>query len=255
MTANPEFRNTEMMFPRLSNIGLSGMLVTFSDELTEPANRAALAFRARLEVESWDGVEETSTSLTSVYIAFDPTHINHAQMAKALKTELDSEDWFKSTLPKKRKLWRIPTVYGGKMGPQLAETAEIAGISPEKAIEQVSSQRLRVLTIGFAPGQPYLGQLPPQWDIPRQSGLTPKVPAGALVLAIRQLVLFTAQTPTGWRHIGQSAFRGFRPESETPFVLRPGDEVIFRAIDEETYANIRANNASGDGGAVWEEIR
>jgi KipI family sensor histidine kinase inhibitor len=247
--------NSEMMFPRFSNIGLSGMLVTFSDQLTEPANRAALAFRARLETEGWDGVEETSTSLTSVYIGFDPKHFSHAQMAIALRNLLDLEDWFTAPLLKNRKLWRIPTVYGGKLGPQLAEVAELAGLSPDAAIKQISSQRLRVLTIGFAPGQPYLGQLPPQWDIPRQSGLTPKVPAGALVTAIRQLILFTAKAPTGWRHIGQTEFRGFRPESDAPFILRPGDEVIFHSVDEESYANIRANNAHGNGGAVWEKIR
>lgn len=255
MDTKAESRNTETMFPRLSNIGLSGMLVTFSDQLTEPANRAALAFRTRLETEGWDGVEETSTSLTSVYIGFDPKRISHTRLAVELRTLLDIEDWFTSSLPQKRKLWRIPTVYGGKMGPQLAEAAELAGQSREAAIKQISSQKLRVLTIGFAPGQPYLGQLPAQWDIPRQSGLTAKVPVGALAIAIRQLVLFTAQTPTGWRHIGQTEFRGFRPESDTPFVLRPGDEVSFHPVDEETLANIRAGNTNGDGGAVWEEIR
>lgn len=255
MDTTAESRNSETMFPRLSNIGLSGMLVTFSDQLTEPANRAALAFRARLEAEGWDGINETSTSLTSVYIGFDPKHISHAQMAAALHRLLESEDWFNSALPQKRKLWRIPTVYGGEFGPQLTEAADLAGLSAGAAIEQISNQQLRILTIGFAPGQPYIGQLPSQWDIPRQSGLTPKVPVGALVIAIRQLVLFTAQTPTGWRHIGQSEFRGFRPESDEPFVLRPGDEVVFHSIDEESYANIRANNESGDGGAVWEEIR
>ncbi len=255
MDTKVETRNSGPMVPRLSNIGLSGMLVTFSDQLTEPANRAALAFRARLESESWDGISETSTSLTSVYVGFDPKHISHAQMATALHSLLDIEDWFASTLPQNRKLWRIPTVYGGKRGPQLAEAAELAGLTPDAAIEQISNQQLRVLTIGFAPGQPYIGQLPSQWDIPRQSSLTPKVPIGALVIAIRQLVLFTAQTPTGWRHIGQSEFRGFRPQSDEPFVLRPGDEVIFNAVDEETHANIRARNTSGDGGAVWEEIR
>lgn len=250
-----ESRNTKMMFPRLSKIGLSGILVTFSDQLTEPANRAALAFRARLEAESWDGVNETSTSLTSVYIGFDPKHVSHTQMAAALNTTLDSADWFTSPLPQKRKLWRIPTVYGGKLGPQMAEVADLAGLSPNAAIEQISSQELRVLTIGFAPGQPYLGQMPPRWDIPRQSGITPKVPVGALAIAIRQLVLFTTETPTGWRHIGQTEFRGFRPESNEPFVLRPSDEVIFHTVDEDSYANIRANNENGDGGAVWEEIR
>ena len=94
-------------------------------------------------------------------------------------------------------------------------------------------------TIGFAPGQPYLGELPEAWDIPRQTALTDRVPIGALTVAIRQLVLFSVSTPTGWRHIGQTAFRPFRPDAETPFVLRPGDEVIFEATDRECYERLR----------------
>ncbi|MCB2131969.1 MAG: carboxyltransferase domain-containing protein, partial [Rhodobacteraceae bacterium] len=110
------------------------------------------------------------------------------------------------------------------------------------------------LTIGFAPGQPYLGELSPRWDIPRQVALTRRVPEGALVVAIRQLILFSAATPTGWRHIGQTAFRAFRPESADPFPLRPGDELLFPAIEPGELAAIRAADTHGDGGASVEVI-
>ena len=156
-------------------------------------------------------------------------------------------------LPEGRRLWRIPTVYGTDLAPQLAEAAEAAGLTPEAAAQEIASTRVRVQTIGFAPGQPYLGELPEAWDIPRQTALTERVPIGALTVAIRQLVLFSVSTPTGWRHIGQTAFRPFRPDAETPFVLRPGDEVIFEATDRETYERLREDGT--DGGAVAEVIR
>ncbi|MEM6794791.1 MAG: glycoside hydrolase, partial [Acidobacteriota bacterium] len=44
-------------------------------------------------------------------------------------------------------------------------------------------------------------------------------------------------TPTGWRHVGQTAFKAFRPDSDTPFVLRPGDEVLFPATDPDAPFN------------------
>jgi inhibitor of KinA len=113
---------------------------------------------------------------------------------------------------------------------------------------------VRVLTIGFAPGQPYLGVLPERWDVPRQSALTSSVPEGALVTAIRQLIVFTAATPTGWRHIGQTAFRGFRPESDTPFALHPGDELQFAAISGAELDQIRMRDTSGNGGAEIKDI-
>jgi len=240
-------------FPRIGRVGLDGLLVSFGDSLSEPANRAALAFRAAVERETPEGVEETATSLVSVFLRLDALHTDPDAVARAMQTLLDSRDWTAEPLPEGRCLWRIPTVYGTDIAPQLAEVAQEAGLSPEAAATEIAATRVRVQTIGFAPGQPYLGQLPAHWNIPRQQALTERVPVGALVLAIRQLVLFSVSTPTGWRHVGQTAFRLFRPEADTPFVLRPGDEVLFDAVDRETYERLR--EAGPDGGATCEAIR
>lgn len=237
-------------WPQIRTVGLTGMLVSFGDRLDERANRAALAFRKAVEGAGWSGVEETATSLVSTYLRFDPDWRDHAQMKAALAALLDEQDWYAADLPGGRRLWRIPTVYGTGMAPQLDEAAAAAGLSPEEAVRSVSETRVRVQTIGFAPGQPYLGELPAQWDIPRQTALTDKVPVGALTVAIRQLVLFSVSTPTGWRHIGQTRFRLFRPHAEQPFVLRPGDEVFF----EPTTPEMLSNFTDDDGGAVSESL-
>jgi len=117
-----------------------------------------------------------------------------------------------------------------------------------------TAARVRVLTIGFAPGQPYMGELPEHWNIPRQQGLTPSVPAGALVVAIRQLIVFQNAAPTGWRHIGQTAFSLFRPDGDPPFALTPGDELTFPAITPAEYDRIIARDTSGNGGATREAL-
>lgn len=240
-------------WPRISTLGVDGFLVSFADKLSEPANRAALAFRAALDAESWPGVEETSTSLASTYLRFDLHHHDHQTMLTHLRALLASQDWTKASLPEGRRFWRIPTVYGTDLAPQLDEAAQAAGLSREAAIDMLSTTPVRVQTIGFAPGQPYLGELPECWDIPRQTKLSDRVPGGALVVAIRQLVLFSVTTPTGWRHIGQTGFRLFRPEADVPFVLRPGDEVLFTQTDPETLANMTQN--APDGGALSERLR
>lgn len=220
-------------WPSLRTVGIDGFLVSFADRLSEPANRAALAFRAAIEQADLEGVEESSTSLVSAYLRFDPLRRDHASMRADLEALISQQDWFGVELPKGRRLWRVPTVYGGEMAPQLEEAAAAAGLSPADAIASISQTPVRVQTIGFAPGMPYLGELPAAWDIPRQTSLTAQVPAGGLCVAIRQLVLFPLATPTGWRHIGQTALRLFRPEAKTPFILRPGDEVLFHPVTPE----------------------
>jgi KipI family sensor histidine kinase inhibitor len=239
-------------FPQIASVGLTGLLVRFADRLTEPANRAALAFRAAVNAEGWSGVEETSSSLASTYVRFDPLHLSHADLHDRLRTLLGVTDWYSAVAPEGRRFWRIPTVFGTTLAPQLAEAAALAGQAEADAVALLSSARTRVLTLGFAPGQPYLGELPENWNIPRQSSITPQVPAGALVVAVRQFVLFANASPTGWRHVGQTAFRCFRPMSDDPFPLRAGDDVQFYSVTPEEFVNIQKTDANGTGGAtVW----
>ena len=241
-------------WPQIRTVGLSGILISFADKMSEPANRAALAFRAAVDAQDWQEVSETSTSLVSTFLQIDLAATPAEAMTERLSDLIAQQDWFAAPLPQGRTLWHVPTVYGTDLGPQLEEAAEVAGVDPDTAIKEVSESRVRVLTIGFAPGQPYMGELSKTWDIPRQQGLTKSVPAGALVIAIRQLIVFTNDTPTGWRHIGQTAFQTFRPKSQQPFALSPGDELIFPAITTSELKNIQARDASGNGGATTEVL-
>ncbi|APE42093.1 allophanate hydrolase [Sulfitobacter alexandrii] len=241
-------------WPKIRTVGLSGILVTFAAEMSEQANRAALAFRAEVEEQVWENVSETSTSLVSTFLSVNLAVVPPDEIIARLKDLLANRDWYAADLPAGRKLWRIPTAYGGDFGPQLEEAAEAAGVDPDTAIRELSEARVRVLTLGFAPGQPFSGMLSETWNIPRQQNLTKEVPAGALVVAIRQLIVFTNPSPTGWRHIGQTAFRNFRPESERPIALSPGDELCFPAIAPEELERIRAKDTSGDGGAETEVL-
>lgn len=231
--------------PEIHTIGVDGLLVQFGTELTEPANRAALALRAALDAADMQGVLETATSLTSTYMRFDLAKTDHTTLRAAVAQIVGSRDWGTAPLPEGRKLWRVPAVFGTDLAPQLADVAALAGLTPDNAILQICAEPLRVQTIGFAPGQPYLGQLPPHWNIPRQTDLTPRVPEGALVLAIRQMVLFSVTTPTGWRHVGQTALRLFRPDRADPFLLRPGDEVQFHPVTADELANLRQSDNGG----------
>ncbi|MQY44377.1 carboxyltransferase domain-containing protein [Epibacterium sp. SM1969] len=221
----------EQVYPSIDTVGLTGMIVTFAAELSEASNRAALALCGAVKQQNWPGVLEVSSTLTSVYVRFDPDGLGHDRLRALLQDLLISQDWSTAALPEGRRLWRVPTVYGTDLAPQLAEVADLAGLSEAAAIEELSQTRVRVLTIGFAPGQPYLGPLDQKWNIPRQEALTAQVPRGALVLSVAQMVLFANPSPTGWRHIGQTGITLFRPDDDPAFLLRPGDELQFPAVN------------------------
>lgn len=241
-------------YPCIRTVGLSGILISFAGEMTGPANRAALAFRAAVEAEDWPEVSETTMSLVSTYLVVDLVATDISDLTRRIEALLGATDWYAAPLPEGRKLWHVPTVYGTDLAPQLEEAAEVAGLDPDEAIRQLSTSRVRVLTIGFAPGQPYMGELDPVWNIPRQQGLTKSVPSGALVTAIRQLIVFTSATPTGWRHVGQTAFRTFRQDAAEPFALTPGDELLFPSVSRSALDQIIATDTSGNGGADCEVL-
>ena len=236
--------------PQVRSVGLDGVLVTFGDRATDAANRAAIAFRGAVDAEGWDDIAESSSTLVSAFFRVDLSVHAFDSIAARLNDVLARADWTKAPLP----AGTVPAGFGGNRAPQLDEAAEAAGLTAKQALRDLTSTRLRVLTLGFAPGQPYLGTLGEDWDIPRQQTLTPNVPAGALVAAVRQLCLFAKDTPTGWRHVGQTAFACVRPAGETPFPLAPGDEVAFAEISERELQRIEANNADGMGGAVREVL-
>lgn len=235
-------------------MGLTGVLVNFSQTLSEGANRAALALRAGIAAQNWPWVSETTTSLTSTLVLFDPMAVSQNRVLAAVRDVVDSQDWTQAPWPEARRLWRVPAAFCGVDGPQLAEAAELAGVDPDTAIRDLCADPLRVLTLGFAPGQPYLGSLAAHWNIPRQTGLTGQVPAGAITVAIRQIVLFANPSPTGWRQVGRCNFPLYRPETDRPFTLNPGDEVAFYAVGSAELAELAAQDATGYGGATWDAL-
>ncbi|PZX16573.1 allophanate hydrolase subunit 1 [Palleronia aestuarii] len=239
--------------PRLTPLGLDGILVTFGDTLSDPANRAALAFRAAIEEAAWDGVRETASSLCSAYLAFDPARLSLAEVTERVHDLLARRDWSAEGLPARRRRFVIPASFEGDHAPQLADAAKLAGLDPEEAVAQICARPLRALALGYAPGQAYLGSLPEHWDLARQKDLTPTVKEGAVVTAVRQVIVFASTSPTGWRQIGMTRFRCFRPEdAETPIALAPGDEVQLRPVSAAELDDLAESGP--DGGAEVEVL-
>lgn len=219
-------------------LGLDGLLLRFAAVSSPAVTDQVLGFAETVRAAPIAGVTEVATALTSVLVKFDPDQIGRDALAAALHPLIAAQQ---ITEFKARRRWHIPVAFGGAAGPQLAEAAAMAGVSEAQALKDLTETELRVLAIGFAPGQPYLGQLPPAWAIPRQKQLTPSVPAGALVVALRQLVLFGNVSTTGWRQVGLCAFRPFRIDRPEPFALRQGDAIRLVAASSDEIQALGAN--------------
>lgn len=228
--------------PSLAPLGTDGVLARFAEQFSPEANRAAQAFAAR--AGAVDGVTETVPALASTLVRFDPAQADRAGIVASLRALLEDEDWLALPPRPATRRWHLPVSFDGADAPGLAEAAAEIGLSEARTIAQILEAAPRVLAIGFAPGQPYMGLMPEAWDIPRRPDLR-RVPAGALALAIRQMVLFTGESPTGWLQVGRAAFHPFQPDAADPMPLRPGDEIRLERISAEDRARLAADPMGG----------
>jgi inhibitor of KinA len=129
----------------------------------------------------------------------------------------------------------IPTVYGGAWGPDLEEAAARLQMPPETLVARHTEQELVVYMLGFSPGFPYLGDLPPELALPRRAQPRERVPVGSVAIAERQTGIYSRETPGGWHLLGRTPIVLFDEQRTPPAYLAPGDHVRFVAIPAEAW--------------------
>jgi inhibitor of KinA len=185
------------------------------------ANQHAVALSRRLA-----GVEGASVTLgiRSVLVRFDPSQQSQHEMARMMREasasiELRDEG--------ERRIVDVPARYGGEDGPDLIDVAIALGMTAHDVIALHTSQAWRVLMIGFAPGFPYIGPLPPALHLPRRSTPRAAVPAGSVAIAAGLTGIYPSRLPGGWHLIGRTGLALFNVNREPPALLQAGDLVRF----------------------------
>lgn len=192
-------------------------------EVGDPERAQALAASLRREPPS--GVTGAVPGRSSVLVEFDPEAAGEVE--GTLRSRLGAlSGWTPSG-----RLRRIPVVYGGEHGPDLAGVAELANLSEGDVVERHSAAEHRVLFDGFAPGFAYLGGLPDALDVPRLATPRTRTPAGSVAVADGMSGVYPADLPGGWRVIGRTPISLFDPHRQHPAYLEPGDRVRFDPID------------------------
>lgn len=116
-------------------------------------------------------------------------------------------------------------------GADLADVAELTGLSPAQVVAAHTGQLWTLAFCGFAPGFGYLvgdGSLP---AVPRRSSPRTKVPAGSVGLADRFSGVYPRQGPGGWQLIGRTDAPLWDLDRTPPALLAPGARVRFRDLE------------------------
>ncbi len=194
--------------------GESAFLVDAADP------EAAQGLRLALVAEPIEGVTGLVPGRASLLVDFDPFAADPATLEARLAAVVPAP-------PVAGRQRSIPVIYDG---PDLAEVAELVGLSEAAVIEAHAGREHRVLFGGFAPGFAYVGGLPESWRIPRLATPRTRTPAGSVAVADGMTGIYPAELPGGWRVIGRTPVTLFDPRREPPAYLEPGDRVAFEPI-------------------------
>jgi KipI family sensor histidine kinase inhibitor len=193
---------------------------------TASADRAQ-ALAATLQREPIPGVTAAIPGLQSLLVEIDPL----ASDPEAVRGTVLGRLTDLSEQAAAMRLRTIPVVYGGEMGSDLVDVADMTGLSEGEVIEHHAAAELRVLFDGFAPGFAYLGDLPLELRVARLDTPRTRTPAGSVAIAGPMSGIYPATLPGGWRIIGRTPVVLFDPRRDPPAYLMPGDRVRFERID------------------------
>jgi len=213
--------------PLIMPLGDRGMLVRFGDALSEPANRAAIGFGRRAAAAGLPGVVEIVPNLVSVLLRYEPQAIDFERLAGEVRLLVSAPTAKAGAEAVDRTEHRIPTAFDGE---DIAELADMIGLSVEAFVAAHCAQRLRVLATGFAPGFIYCGFHEDRLHVPRRSTVRRQVPSGTVLFAAGQTAVTSTAIPTGWHVIGHTDFRNFDVSRSPPVRLQAGDNLRFEVI-------------------------
>lgn len=193
------------------------------------------------------GFETAVAAYTTLTVYYDPL--------KVMRLELPGKDSFKKVsawlynmkdmledkLLPDSEVFAIPVYYGGPLGPDMEEMAELHGLSVDDIISLHTSPVYKVHMIGFMPGFPYLGGMPDKLASPRKLKPRIRVPAGSVGIAGRQTGIYPLESPGGWQIIGQTPVKLFDVNRTSPSLLKVGDRLIFKSISMEEFESLTTN--------------
>lgn len=221
--------------PKFLPCGDLAVSVELGDEISREVNARVRALERLIQEQRTPGIVETVPSFRALLIYYDPLVIGWEPLVEAVRSLIPLAA--SRPAPPGRRV-EIPCRYGGEMGPDLAGVAERLGLTEDEVVRLHSGAEFLVSFIGFTPGLPFLTGLPQRLTIPRLDTPRTSTPVGSVAIGGIQGSIYPVESPGGHWILGRTPLRLYDPSQADPILLRPGDRVRFRPIDDAEFAVI-----------------
>ncbi len=218
--------------PLLRLMGDRGIILEYGDSIEPEVNLKVRTMAAVLESRPVKGILEAVPTYRSLLLIYDPMLTEPQSLKESLRALETSIS--QANVPPPRRI-EIPVCYGGELGPDIEFVANYHKIKVDEVIRIHSSPCYQIYMMGFTPGFPFLGVLPKILETPRLETPRLHVPAGSVAIASNQTGIYPISSPGGWRLIGRTPIKLFRPEEREPFLYKAGDLIKFIPIDRKEF--------------------
>lgn len=222
--------------------GDSAINMEFGNVISEEVNKKIKAVTTLIENSKISGINELVPTYRSLMIHYNPLIVEYEELVSLLKRIEENINNIEVPLPE---IIEIPVLYGGQYGPDIENVAKHNNLSVEEVINIHTSAKYLIYMLGFTPGFPYLGGMDKRIATPRLSSPRTKIPAGSVGIAGEQTGIYPIQSPGGWQLIGSTPIDIFNPERQNPILLKSGNYIVFKSIDEEEYVKIKLSQKGG----------
>ena len=235
------------MKPRLLSMGDGAWTVEFGHSIDAATNARVMGLADQITAARGADpllapVTDVVPTFRSLTVHFDPWTGDAGALGQRLLAMAQEGGQAAAT----GRLWRLPVCFDDEFAPDLPRVCERRRLTCEEVIDQLLGTTFRVYMLGFQPGFPYMGGLPPALVTPRLPSPRQKVPAKSVAIALDMCSVYPWESPGGWNLLGRTPVVLFDPSrAEQPAMLAAGDEVQWRAVDRATHDRLAADIAGG----------
>jgi KipI family sensor histidine kinase inhibitor len=219
--------------------GDCSILIKFGDEIKEETSKRINKFNKILKACNQKAVIDTIPSYCALLVNYRPELIRFKELVNYL---IDLSQNIDEELELDKEIIEIPVLYGKSKGIDIEAVAHHNGLSIEEVISLHSEPEYLIYMLGFTPGFPYLGGMNKKIATPRLETPRVKIEAGSVGIAGEQTGIYPISSPGGWQLIGQTPIELFNIDKKDPILLKAGQYIKFKVIDQDEFDKIKAKN-------------
>jgi inhibitor of KinA len=213
----------------------SALVIEFGCAIDRKTSDRVLALAETLTDASLPGATEIVATFRSLTVNYDSLLTTGGDLEQAIRAFAKRSD----ASSRVRQLWDVPVCYDPPYAPDISEVANTTGLTVAEVTALHADTQYHVYMIGFVPGYPYMGDLPPKLRLPRRLDPRTRVPPGSVAIATSLTAVYPYESPGGWHLIGTSPVRFFDPKSPKGALLGPGDALKFHPVTADEFSRIR----------------